>query len=206
MLCMTYFLTAISLEQQKMQKILDEFKHNIQDIQSGISTKVQDHYFHSLDVTIKNFYQMEKQCHARKVDLYLIPAIHQSTPSTEQILSELESLKSGSMELFTSMQQQFEACVDKGVSTIGELCNAMKEYCELQQAILTKEETELLPMATQSLPFDVWFSISAECLADQEKRKSRGKLKGMENFPRRSFTSEEMSSEKNKAMVQCAHG
>lgn len=191
---MTYFLTAISLEQQKMQKILDDFKHQIQSIQSDISTKVQDHYFHSLDVTIKNFYQVEKQSQTRKVDLYLIPAIHKTTQSTDQILTELASLKSSSLELFMGMQQQIGLCFDKGVSTMGELCNAMKKYCEIQQAILTKEETELVPMAQQSLPFDVWFSISAKCLSDQEKVKDQEKLKGIHH-----------SLKKNKPLAQYAH-
>lgn len=181
MLCMTYFLTAISLEQQKMQKILDDFKHHVQSMQSGISTKVQDHYFHSLDVTIKNFYQVEKQCTTRKVDMYLIPAIHEATAPAGKILAELESLKSSSMELFVEMQKQIGSCFDKGVSTMGELCNAMNQYCELQQTILTKEETELVPMAQQALPFDVWFSISAKCLADQENVKGREKLKSDDN-------------------------
>ncbi|HEY8099610.1 MAG TPA: hypothetical protein VIF82_02560, partial [Burkholderiaceae bacterium] len=106
---------------------------------------------HSIDVTIKNFYQVEKQSQARKVDLYLIPAIHETVPSTDQILAELASLKSSSMKLFMDMQQQIGLCFDKGVSTMNELCNAMKEYCEIQQAILTKEEKELVPMAQQSL-------------------------------------------------------
>lgn len=206
MLCMTYFLTAISLEQQKLQKILDEFKHQIQNIQSDISTKVQDHYFHSLDVTIKNFYQVEKQCQARKVDLYLIPAIHNTPMPADQILHELESLKSNSMELFMEMQKQIEACFDNGVLTMSELCNAMKQYCEIQQAILSKEETELMPMAQQSLPFDVWFSISAKCLTDQEtvkgKDKSRINQKLEEKFQKNS--GKNMAAEKNKPSLQFA--
>lgn len=206
MLCMTYFLTAISLEQQKLQKMLDDFQHQIQNIQSGISTKVQDHYFHSLDVAIKNFYQVEKQCQARKVDMYLIPAIYEKSPPSDQLLAELESLKSNSIELFMAMQEQFGSCFDMGVSTIGEVCNAMKQYCELQQAILTKEETELVPMAQQSLPFDVWFSISAQCLADQESVKGREKSRGRENPSKKLLENAAKNHlpENGKSMVQHA--
>jgi hemerythrin-like domain-containing protein len=200
---MTYFLTAISLEQQKMQRILDDFKHHIHGIQSDISTKLQDHYLHSIDVTIKNFYQVEKQSQARKVDLYLIPAIHETVPSTDQILAELASLKSSSMKLFMDMQQQIGLCFDKGVSTMNELCNAMKEYCEIQQAILTKEEKELVPMAQQSLQFDVWFSISAQCLADQEKVKDREKLNGIHHSSKKIPKNNVI--EKNRPSVQYAH-
>ncbi|MGZ5788840.1 MAG: hypothetical protein ACXWJF_05265 [Burkholderiaceae bacterium] len=187
-----------------MQKILDDFAHHIQDIQTDISTTVQDHYFHSLDVTVKNFYQVEKTCQARKVDLYLIPAIHKSTQSTDKILAELDSLKSVSMELFMTMQQQFGECFDKGVSAMNELCDAMKKYCEIQQAILTKEETELVPMARQSLPFDVWFSISAECLADQEKVKGQEKLKIGKTLSMRSPQNSDKISGKNWVVGQYA--
>jgi hypothetical protein len=174
---MTYFLTAISLEQQRLQKILDDFKNHIQGVQAGISTKMQDHYFQSLDVTIKNFYQVEKQCQERKVNMYLIPAIHETTKPADEILAELEFLKANSVNLFMEMQQQFGSCFDKGVTTMAELCNAMQRYCDMQQTILSKEEKELVPMAQQSLPFDVWFSISAKCLADQESSRDRDRVK-----------------------------
>jgi hypothetical protein len=174
---MTYFLTAISLEQQRLQKILDDFKNHIQNVQAGISTKMQDHYFQSLDVTIKNFYQVEKQCQERKVNMYLIPAIHETTKPADEVLAELEFLKSNSVNLFMEMQQQIGSCFDKGVTTMAELCNAMQRYCDMQQTILSKEEKELLPMAQQSLPFDVWFTISAKCLADQENSKDRERAK-----------------------------
>ena len=173
---MTYFLTAISLEQQKLQKILDDFKNHVHEVQTGISTKVQHHYFQSLEITIKNFYHVEKQCKTRKVDLYLIPAIHNTAQPAEQILSELESLKASSMNLFVDMQQQISSCVDKGIETMEELFCAMQQYCEMQQTILKKEEQELVPMAQQVLPFDVWFSMSAKCLADQEKNNKRTKF------------------------------
>jgi hemerythrin-like domain-containing protein len=206
MLCMTYFLTAISLEQQKLQKILDEFKHQIQNIQSDISTKVQDHYFHSLDVTIKSFYQVEKQCQARKVDMYLIPAIHNTAMPADHILDELESLKSNSMELFMEMQKQIEVCFDNGVLTMSELCNAMKQYCEIQQTILSKEETELMPMAQQALPFDVWFSISAKCLADQETVKGKEKSSINQNSEKKfqKISGKNIAIDKNKHSVQFA--
>lgn len=175
MLCMTYFLTAISLEQQKLQKILDDFKKQINEIQSDISTKVQHHYFQAVEMTIKNFYRVEKQCQTRKVDLYLIPEIHKTSKPTEQILAELESLKSRSMTLFIDMQQQLGSCVDKGIETMEELFGAMQLYCEMQQAILQKEEQELVPMAQQVLPFDAWFSMSTKCMEDQAKNKTRSR-------------------------------
>jgi hemerythrin-like domain-containing protein len=205
MLCMTYFLTAVSLEQQKLQKILDEFKHHVQSIQSDIST-VQDQYFHSLEVTIKNFYRLEQQCQARKVDRYLIPAIHKTTQSTEQLLAELDSLKSSSVELFIGMQQQAGACFDKGVATMNEVYNAMQKYCDIQQAILAKEEQELVPMAQQLLPFDVWFSISAKCLADQENVKKQEKTSSNHVSPRKySRTGERRHTvERTKAALRYA--
>jgi hemerythrin-like domain-containing protein len=201
---MTYFLTAISLEQQKLQKILDDFQHHIQGVQSGVSTIVQDHYFHTLDATIKNFYQIEKQCQTRKVDMYLIPAIHQAAGSADQIVSELESMKSSSMEVFMEMQKQLASCFDKGVSTMGELCNAMKQYCEIQQAIMMKEETELVPMAQQALPFDVWFSISAKCLSDQENGRKGEISKEAQNTLKKFPKSSELPYflEKNKPVPQ----
>lgn len=199
MLCMTYFLTAISLEQQRLQKILDDFQHHIQSVQSGISTKMQDHYFHSLDVTIKNFYQIEKQCQASKIDLYLLPAIHDTAGSADEIVAELESLKSSSMELFMEMQQQIAACFDQGVLTMGELCTAMKRYCEIQQTILAKEKTELVPRAQQSLPFDVWFSISAKCLADQENVKPRKQAKSDLDSPKKFLKNIDLPSVFEKA-------
>jgi hypothetical protein len=205
MLCMTYFLTAVSLEQQKLQKILDEFKNHVQSIQSDMST-VQDHYFHSWDATIKNFYQVEKQCKARKVDRYLIPAIHKTTKSTEQLLAELESLKSSSVDLYMDMQKQIGACFDKGVATMNGLYSAMQQYCEIQQAILCKEEKELVPMAQQLLPFDVWFSISTECLADQENVKKQEKLMPLHDSPRRfsRAADKQLIPEKNKAAIRYA--
>jgi hypothetical protein len=177
MLSTTYFLTALSIEQRKLHKILTDFQQHLQAVQSGISASVQEHYFDSLETAIKNFYQLENHCHERKIDLYLIPAIDKSAKDADQILAEIELLKSRSMNIFIDMQEKVEACFDQGISTVEAMCGAMKQYCDIQQAILTKEKNELVPMAQQRLPVDVWFSISAKCLADQDANREAGKFK-----------------------------
>ena len=104
------------------------------------------------------------------------------------------------------MQKHIEACFDNSVLTMSELCNAMKQYCEIQQTILSKEETELMPMAQQALPFDVWFSISAKCLADQEtvKGKEKSKINQVTEKKYQKSSSKNMAIDKNKLPLQFA--
>jgi hypothetical protein len=58
-------------------------------------------------------------------------------------------------------------------------------------------------MAQQSLPFDVWFSISAKCLADQEKDRDREKLSHIHNSSKKILMNSML--EKNKPSAQYAH-
>jgi hypothetical protein len=173
MLSTTYILTAISVEQKKLGKAFTELKKHIQNIQSEIVAKVQENYFQSFETAIKTFFQIEKRCHERKMEMYVLPAVNLWAQDQDPVLTDLADLRSSSTDLFIEMQKQLNLCFESGLSTVGSICNVMKSYCEIQQTILAKEEKELIPLALQRLPFDVWFSIASQCLSDQTIHKNK---------------------------------
>jgi hemerythrin-like domain-containing protein len=169
MLTATYSLVAISTEQKNTRSILHTLH---QYIQSCLS-KLQELDPGKLESALNKLTQFDRYCHARKVEMYVIPAVRGATREVDSLLAELESMSARGVDILRSVQNQLRQAYEQGIAKINELCNSLEIYCDNLLKRLAKEEEELLPMVGRLLTVDEWFSIAAKFLSDDAENYKR---------------------------------
>ena len=124
-----------------------------------------------LESALKKLTQFDQYCHARKVELYVIPAVRGATTEVDSLLAELESMSAHGVAILQSAQEQLHQAFDQGVAKLKDLWRAMEFYCDNLLKRLAKEEEELLPMIGRLLSIDEWFEIAAKFLRDDARQK-----------------------------------
>lgn len=168
MLTATYSLVALSAEQKNACGMLSRLHHQIQNI-------LQD--LHGINRTcvetaLRKLEQFEEYCHHRKMETYVIPAIRRTTHKADPVLAELESLRSRSLRILHSLQEQLRGAFDRGLTDVKEICSGMELYCSNLRKRFAKEEEELFPIVRDSLSIEEWFDLAAKFLSDDQR--SRG--------------------------------
>ncbi|HJW54744.1 MAG TPA: hemerythrin domain-containing protein [Burkholderiaceae bacterium] len=169
MLTATYSLVAISAEQKNAQTILRKLRQYIQ----ACVKKLQEVDISKLETMFNKLTQFDQYCHARKVEVYLIPAIRGATHEVDSLLAELESMSARAITILKSVQDHLRQAWGQGVDKIQELYNAMEIYCDNLLTRLTREEQELLPILERLFSIDEWFAIAAKFLSDDADQKNR---------------------------------
>jgi len=170
MLTATYSLVALSTEQKNARSILSRLRQYIHSCWESL----HDIDFSQLESAFNKLAQFDTYCHARKVEMYVIPAVRGATHELDSLLAELESMSKQGIEILHSVQDQLRHAVNRSAEKITELCEAMEIYCDNLFTRLTKEDEELLPMVGRLLTPDEWFPIAAQFLsADEEHLKRR---------------------------------
>lgn len=169
MLTATYSIVTISAEQKSARSILSRLRQYIQ----SCLTRLQEIDLPKLESTLNKLTQFDQYCHARKVELYVIPAIRGTTHEVDSLLAELESMSARAVDILKSAQEQLRQAFDQGVEKINELCSAMEIYCDNLLKRLAKEEEELMPMVGRLLSVDEWFALAAKFLSDDADNPQR---------------------------------
>ncbi len=169
MLTATYSLVAISAEQKNARSILSTLRQYIHSCWKSL----QDLDLVKIEAAFNKLTQFDQYCHARKVEMYVIPAVRGATREVDSLLAELESMSARGIDILRSVQDQLRQAFDQGIVKINELCNAMEVYCDNLFKRLAKEEEELLPMVGRLLTVDEWFPIAAKFLKDDAENLKR---------------------------------
>lgn len=172
MLTATYSLVALTAEQKSTRSILAKLHMQIQDGLHDLKNINRSY----LENALAKLEQFEQYCHTRKFELYVIPALRKRTNKADPILEELESLKSRSIELLSSLQHKLRNTFSQGMVEVSHVCAEMELYCRNLVKRLAKEEEELLPMLRNLLPIEEWFDIAAKFLSEDEKKKYQKSL------------------------------
>jgi hemerythrin-like domain-containing protein len=162
MLTATYSLITISAEQRNSRSILSRLQEYIRICLK----KIQAHDLINLRAAFEKIAQFDQYCHARKMELYVIPSIRGMTEEVDSLIEELESISARGIDILRSAQEKLRNVFEQGVSQLSELCRSMDVYCENLLQRLAKEEEELLPMVQRSLGNEGWFRIAEKLLTD----------------------------------------
>jgi hemerythrin-like domain-containing protein len=164
MLTATYSLVALSVEQKNARRTLTA----VQEYISNGARRSEPLDQRGLQSAIQQLVQLDQYCHERKVELYVIPAIRNTTHEADSLLDELESLSARGVDILHSLRATVGAAIEQGAAKLEEICHAMELYCENLLQRLMKEE-ELYQVARRVISMEGWFSIAADFLSYDAK-------------------------------------
>lgn len=170
MLTATYTLVALSVEQASVRASLTTFQNYVQANLRGQAGLRQGQLDYAFDLLAR----LNRTCHWRKIETYLIPAIRKATERADQLLEQLSSLNQRTAAILDRIQLQLSEQVIDNDTQVQQLCDAIDSFCALLLERLNKEEHELFPLARTVISGEVWFSIANQILVhDAHKQDSR---------------------------------
>jgi hemerythrin-like domain-containing protein len=169
MLTATYSLVTISAEQKNIRNLLYRLRLYIDSCLKSL----EEPDLGKIETALNKLTQFDRYCHARKIEMYLIPSVRGMAHEIDALVAELESMSVRAVELLKSAQEKLRQAVEQGVDKARDLFRAMQTYCDNLLKRFTREEEELLPLLEQRLPGDQWFSIAAQFLSDDDREHKR---------------------------------
>ncbi|WP_198119354.1 hemerythrin domain-containing protein [Massilia rhizosphaerae] len=175
MLTSTYTLVALSVEQTTMRAALQSLLDELGALPGDFSTLAAGRAA-QLCTTLRQAYD---NCHWRKLDKFLVPALRRSTAAADGLLEELERLSGQAGAAMAAAQ----ACVGAADHPVPRdvFCDAVERCVAALRSRLEREEHELFPLARAAVGGDAWFAIAHQMLAHdtyaQERRGDARRLR-----------------------------
>lgn len=168
MLTSTYTLVALSVEQTTARSALQSLLDDLYALPGDFATLAAGRAA-QLCGALRRIYD---DCHWRKLDKFLVPALRRCTEAADGLLRELEQLSMHAAEAMAAA----EACIGAGGRAVQRApFQAAVERCVAAlRHRLEREEHELFPLARSRVGRDAWFAIANQMLAHdayaQERR------------------------------------
>jgi hemerythrin-like domain-containing protein len=169
MLTSTYTLVALSVEQTAVRAALQSLLDELRELPGEFSTLAASRAA-QLCATLRQAYD---NCHWRKLDKFLVPALRRSTALADGLLAELERLSGQAAAAMSAA----EACVGAAEHPVPRevFCAAVECCVAALRRRLEREEHELFPLARAAVGGDAWFAIANQMLAhDAHAQERRG--------------------------------
>lgn len=159
MLTSTYTLVALSVEQTTVRAALQSLLDELRALPGDFSTLAAGRAA-QLCTALRQVYD---NCHWRKLDKFLVPALRRSTAVADGLLAELERLSGQAAAAMSAA----EACVGAADRPVPRdvFCDAVESCVGALRRRLEREEHELFPMARAAVRTDAWFAIANQMLA-----------------------------------------
>lgn len=161
MLTETYTLVALSVEQARVRVNLLSLQQSLYTnwIEQCTLTTGQ------VDYACDSLRRLYDSWNWRKIEQFLIPAMHGATKETDQLLLELDRLNHAAAEAMGNIAERFAGLSVDSAVHVGEFCGSVETFCNALLQRLTREEQELFPVARSVITGDTWFSIAHKMLA-----------------------------------------
>jgi hypothetical protein len=159
MLTSTYTLVALSVEQTTARSALQSLLDDLYALPGDFATLAAGRAA-QLCGALRCVYD---DCHWRKLDKFLVPALRRCTEAADGLLRELEQLSAHAADAMATA----EACVGAGGRNVQRApFQAAVERCVAAlRHRLEREEHELFPLARSRVGRDAWFTIANQMLA-----------------------------------------
>lgn len=163
MLTATYTLVALSVEQASVRVSLQSLQKVLYSnfIQQRALTPGQ------VDYACDALRRVYDTCHWRKIEKFLIPAIHRATHEADQLLLELDHLNSAAADAMDDIAERFAGLSVDSADRVADFCASIDIFCNALLQRLTREEQELFPVARTVISGEAWFSIANKMLAHE---------------------------------------
>jgi len=159
MLTSTYTLVALSVEQTTVRAALQSLLDELRALPGDFSTLAAS----SAAQLCTALRQVYDNCHWRKLDKFLVPALRRSTAAADGLLEELERLSGQAAAAMGAA----EACIGAADYPVPRdvFCEAVEGCLGALRCRLEREEQELFPLARAAVGGDAWFAIANQMLA-----------------------------------------
>jgi hemerythrin-like domain-containing protein len=111
---------------------------------------------------VKRLYE---NCHWRKLDMYLIPAIRNATAEAEELLHSLEELGRCAADAVGVLAIKLGSTAVDNANKVAQFCDAIESFSAATLKRLELEEKKLFPVARSVISGEAWFSIANQMLA-----------------------------------------
>ncbi|MCC6071898.1 hypothetical protein ACFSQU_20385 [Massilia sp. GCM10020059] len=170
MLTATYTLVALSVEQasvrvslQSLQKLLPTNFRNQAALTPGQVT-------YACDALQRLFHN----CHWRKIDIFLIPAMRRATAQANSLLDELDALSDAAGHAIADVVARVNAGPIDSEAAVRQFCKGIGAFCDAMLTRLDREEHELFSLARTMISGEDWFAVANQMLAhDAYRQESR---------------------------------
>lgn len=169
MLTSTYTLVALSVEHTTVRSALQSLVRTLHALPDDDGTLAPG----QAAQLCAELRQVVDDCHWRKLDKFLVPALRRVSEAADGLLRDLEQISRAAADALAAA----EACLDAGVRGVGR--DAFQEAVErcvgALRCRLEREEHELFPLARSLVRGEAWFAIANQMLAhDALARERRG--------------------------------
>ena len=160
MLTATYTLVALSVEQSSVRLSLLSFQKYVR------STLMQQNSItlSQLEYACENLNSLYQACHWRKTEMYLIPALRETTERADALLDELNHLNQAALAAIRTLQERIGIYADVRDFRVEQVCESIETCCTSLLKRLEKEEQELFAMARGLIGGETWFSIANQLM------------------------------------------
>ncbi|RZI44108.1 hypothetical protein EGT07_01375 [Herbaspirillum sp. HC18] len=162
MLTTTYSITLLSSEQQKARRILGKLEHCLR-LEASQDAGGTDAAW--LEKVRAKLVAIDRFCHERKIELYLIPVLRKVAGEAGALLDRLASLRVDAMRILDYMNDRIRHMIEGGQADIALLVSVAGVYCRIVRERLALEDNELLPTAHRLLSNEDWFQVASRCLS-----------------------------------------
>lgn len=168
MLTSTYTLVALSIEQTAVRTALQSLLDELHALPGDLTTLAAGRAA-QLCASLR---EVVDNCHWRKLDKFLVPALRRCTAAADGLLEELERLSEAARRALAAAS----ACVGAAERAVPRLpfCGAVEDCVAALRQRLEREEHELFPLARGLVGSDAWFAVANQLLAHdayaQERR------------------------------------
>jgi hemerythrin-like domain-containing protein len=172
MLTSTYTLVALSVEQTAARSALQSLARALHALPGDGGTLAPS----QAAQLCAELRQVIDECHWRKLDKFLVPALRRSTEAADGLLHDLEQVSKSATDFLAAA----EACVDAGVRGVDRdtFHDAVDRCIAAMRCRLEREEHELFPLARSLVRGEAWFAIANQMLAhDAVARERRGSVR-----------------------------
>jgi hemerythrin-like domain-containing protein len=169
MLTSTYTLVALSVEQTTVRSALQSLLRALHALPDEDGTLAPG----QAAQLCAELRQVVDDCHWRKLDKFLVPALRRDTEAADGLLHDLEQISRAAADALAAA----EACVDAGVRGVDRdsFHEAVERCADALRCRLEREEHELFPLARSLVRGEAWFAIANQMLAhDAIARERRG--------------------------------
>lgn len=162
-----YSIVALSSEQQNARSILGKL---VQCLHNSAWTSDEGIDLDWLEAAFHKLVMIDRYCHARKIERYVIPAIRNASTDTDALLEKLDALNVEALRILRFAYERMQCAMEGGDVDLEMLIATMEVYCLRMLERLALEEEELFPVASRMLSNEEWFRLAARCLSDAGAR------------------------------------
>jgi hypothetical protein len=185
MLTSTYTLVALSIEQTTARAALQSLLDELHALPGDFATLAAGRAAR-LCGTLRQVYD---DCHWRKLDKFVVPALRRATDAVTGLLRDCEMLSGEAAEAMAAAEACVGEEVDAGTGSTthsvprGTFSAAVERCVAALRLRLEREEQELFPLARAAIGIDAWFAIANQMLAHDAHARER-RAAGVAGGPR----------------------